>query len=181
MRFQAFRVVGWVLAATMAGAFATGARATELLVDQNNQPVPASRLSGHWLLVYFGYTQCHDVCPAALIRMKSVLTRLESSGSAVIPAFITLDPANDTPARLREFASRYNPRLLAMTGSAAAIADAASRFGVVWHPTGSNSDVDHTALWYLVSPDSRVVRLIYPTQSPDEIWAAIHAAVVGQH
>jgi cytochrome oxidase Cu insertion factor (SCO1/SenC/PrrC family) len=175
------RVVGWILAATLSCVFATGARAEERLVDQYNQPVPARRLSGHWLLVYFGYTQCHDVCPAALTRMKTVLTRLESSGSTVIPVFITLDPSNDTPARLREFADRFNPRLLALTGSSAAIADAASRFGVVWHPTGNRSDVDHTALWYLVSPDSRVVRMIYPTQSPGEIGAAIRAALADQH
>jgi protein SCO1 len=181
MKSRTLRVVGWILAATVTCVFATGARAKELLVDQYNQPVPPTRLSGHWLLVYFGYTQCHDVCPAALVQMKSVLTRLETSGSAVIPAFITLDPANDTPARLREFTTRFNPRLLAMTGSSAAVADAAARFGVVWHPTGHNSDVDHTALWYLVSPDSRVVRLIYPTQSPDEIWASIRAALMDQH
>lgn len=179
MKSGVCRVVGWMLFAAMTSVFAAEGPAANLLVDQYNQPVPPGRLTGHWLLVYFGYTRCHDVCPSALTRMKTVLTGLESSGPSILPVFITLDPA-DTPARLREFATRFNPRMLAMTGSPAAIAEAASRFGVVWHPSADKSDLDHGALWYLVSPDSRVVRFIHPTQSAAEITETIRATFPDQ-
>ena len=149
----------------------------DLLVDQYGHPVPAARLVGHWLLVYFGYTECPDICPAALTRMNSVLSLLGSSGPEILPVFITLDPGNDTPERLRIFSARFNSKLVALTGSPAAITEAASRFGIVWNRGAGSHGIDHEALWYVVSPDSEIVQVVHPVQQPDEIAQSILAAI----
>ena len=152
----------------------------DLLRDQYDRPVPAARLAGQWLLVYFGYAQCPDICPAALARLNVVLARMGPAASRVLPVFISLDPEHDTPARLKEFADRFNSRLLALTGTPSAVADAAARFGVVWRKSSGGRGVDHEALWYLVSPDSRIVRTVYPTQPIDEIVDGIRASLDGR-
>ncbi len=154
-----------------------GASQEDLLVDQFNSPVPPKRLAGHWLLVYFGYLQCPDICPAALTRMNQVLAQLGSQGAQILPIFITLDPDHDTPPKLRDFAARFNPRLLAITGSPAAVAEAASQFGVAWHRGAGPHELDHGALWYLVSPDNRVVRVVHPTQPVAEIAQTIRKSL----
>lgn len=155
----------------------SGASQEDLLVDQFNRPVPATRLAGHWLLVYFGYLHCPDICPAALTRMNQVLARLGPQGGQILPIFITLDPDHDTPPKLRDFATRFNPRLLALTGSPAAIAGTAAQFGVTWHRGVGPHDLDHGALWYLVSPENQVVRVIPPTLPVAEVADSIRRSL----
>lgn len=162
-------------------AFATAAmtegrpKADSRLIDQQGNRVGARELSGHWLLVYFGYASCPDICPAALSKMTAVLNQLDVRDNLVTPLFVSVDPAHDTPARLREFASNFHPRLRALTGSKAALADAAQTFGVPWSASGDG--IDHGVLMYLAAPDGRVVRTFHPEQGVTEILESVRTAL----
>ncbi len=163
-------VVGWSFAGPMLGAEQTQ------LIDQYGHPLAASDLAGHWLLVYFGYTSCKDVCPAALTKMTAVLDRLGPAADSILPLFVSLDPDHDSAGRLRDFAAQFHPRLLALTGSEAAVADAAETFGVPWKRRAPSSNlIDHGMLMYLAAPDGRVVQVLHPQQSVSDLTGQIQA------
>ena len=143
------------------------------LIDQSGRPVDARELSGHWLLVYFGYASCQEICPAALTTMTQLLGRLGPRANSVNPLFISLNPAHDTPAVLRDFISHFDPRIRALTGSSQTVSEAARRFEVPWKTTLRGAVSDHGTLFYLVAPDGRVVQLLHPQQSMDDLVAAI--------
>ena len=87
------------------------------LVDQNNAPFTAARLQGAPTLVYFGYTHCPDVCPVTLLQLAQVLK------SGVVPglrvAFISVDPARDTPPQLAQYVHAFDPDFIGLTGTPA--------------------------------------------------------------
>jgi protein SCO1 len=149
------------------------AAATETrLIDQFGRPLDARELNGRWLLVYFGYASCADICPAALTTMTAVLRGLGPLADTVDPLFVTLDPAHDSPEVLRAFAAHFHPRLRALTGSMQAVAQAALTFNVPWQHS-SSAVVDHGTLFYLVAPDGRVAQLLHPEQSIDDLVATL--------
>jgi protein SCO1 len=151
------------LAATPASPPAV-ARADDRLIDQYGHRVSPAELNGHWLLVYFGYADCPDLCPASLLRMRQLLDGLGAAGSGVVPVFVSVNPAADTPARLKAFAAQFHPRLRALTGSATAIADAARTFGVPVKRVEGRNLIDHGVFTYLAAPDGRVVATLHPSQ-----------------
>jgi protein SCO1/2 len=152
---------------------------SDLLIDQLGRPLPPSQLAGHVLLVYFGYTSCPDLCPAALTTMTAVMDRLGPAGVDVLPLFITVDPARDSVAVLHRYVSHFHPRLIALTGSPAAIADAARSFNVQFRAQPADAHggyaVDHSVLLYLADRTGRVVQTFHPQQSAAEIAAGIRA------
>jgi protein SCO1/2 len=161
-----------ILAALLAAAPLPLRAGESRLIDQDGHGVDASELGGHWLLVYFGYAGCREICPGALTTMGAVLNRLGPAGDAVEPVFVTLDPEHDSPAVLKAFAARFHPRLRALTGTAAAVADAAHTFEVAWR-RASATDIDHGMMLYLVAPDGRVAQVLHPQQSVVDLAAAI--------
>src|SRR5207244_687868 len=96
-----------ILALTVWLAFAPVApaenRADTVLVDQRGHEMPASSLKGHFLLVYFGYTSCPDVCPTALATMSRVLDLLHEDGRNLMALFVTVDPQRDTVEVMRTY------------------------------------------------------------------------------
>jgi cytochrome oxidase Cu insertion factor (SCO1/SenC/PrrC family) len=158
-----------VMSAGLAPCLAGGADSR--LIDQSGHTVSGDELNGHWLLVYFGYTTCREICPAALTSMSAVLNKLGAGGNALQPLFVTLDPTHDSPEVMRAFMAHFHPRIRGLTGSTAAIADAARTFNVPWQ--ANSNIVDHGTLFYLVAPDGRVVQMLHPQQPVDELVAAI--------
>jgi protein SCO1/2 len=112
--------------------FASGWRneARGVLIDQYGHPMPASKLSGHYLLVYFGYTSCPDICRAALATISRTLDLIGPQSENVLPLFVTVDPARDTVAVMRGYVAHFNRRLIGLTGSPGAIAAARKAFDV---------------------------------------------------
>ena len=144
------------------------------LIDQFGHPLAAHELAGRWLLVYFGYTSCPEVCPAALTKMSAVLDRLGPAADSILPLFVSLDP-RDSPTQLRDFASRFYPRLRALSGSSAAVADAAQTFGVPWQRRASARYIDHGMLMYLANPDGHIVATFHPQQPVSELVGQIQS------
>src|SRR5947209_17602610 len=91
------------------------------LTDQNGKRRTDADFRGKFMLVYFGFTYCPDVCPTDLQQMGLAVDRLGPAGDAVQPIFITLDPDRDTPEHLKDYMPLFHPRFVGLTGSAAAI------------------------------------------------------------
>ncbi len=112
--------------ATMGGSFT--------LTDQNGRRISDAAFAGKYRLVYFGYTFCPDVCPTDMATLGAGLRSFEASDPAraarVQPIFITVDPARDTPAVLRQFVSQFHPRFIGLTGSEDEIAQVARAYRI---------------------------------------------------
>ncbi len=110
---------------------------------------------GRWLLVYFGFTACADVCPTDLQQIALALDALGTAGAAVQPLFITLDPQRDTPQRLANYVAAFHPRLVGLTGSAHAIHDLAAAYLVYFRKVPgapAATAIDHAAFTLLLDP-----------------------------
>src|SRR5918995_1516482 len=96
------------------------------LIDQHGAEVTERDFAGRYMLVYFGYTYCPDVCPMSLANMTQALDLLPpTEAEQVVPVFITVDPERDTVEQLAEYAPLFHPRLVALTGSPGATKAAA--------------------------------------------------------
>src|SRR6476469_9886118 len=102
------------------------------LVDQNGRAVSDRDFAGRYRIVYFGYTHCPDVCPTDLATISQALNLFEKKdpvrAARVQPLFITVDPARDTPATLKDYLRAFHPRLIGLTGSEAQVAAAEKAF-----------------------------------------------------
>lgn len=151
--------------ARMGGAFS--------LVNQDGQTVTEKNFAGKYRLVYFGYTFCPDVCPVDVQLMGQALRILEKDdptrAAKIVPIFITVDPARDTPAVVKEFVSNFHPRMVGLTGSVAAVDDVAQRFGVAFMRDKPNAQgaylVDHARMIVLYGPQGEPIAFM--PQGPD--------------
>ena len=149
------------------------------LVDQTGKAVTEQDFAGKWMLLYFGYTYCPDVCPTELGTIAAAMDALGPQAEKVVPALITVDPQRDTPAQLAEYVSRFHPRMQGLTGTAEQVAEVARRYRV-YYARVNRADtteylMDHSSFVYLVGPDGRVRSLFRPEAGPDEIAAATRA------
>src|SRR6476660_5730160 len=102
------------------------------LVDQNGKTVTDRDFRGKYMLLFFGFTHCPDICPAELQVMSAALDELGSKANEVIPIFITLDPERDTPFVVSDYVMNFGPRFVGLTGSPEQIAEAAKAYRVVY-------------------------------------------------
>ena len=152
------------------------------LVDSNNQPISADQLQGKWWLVYFGFTFCPDACPLALADMTKVKTQLsEEMAEQIGFAFISVDPDRDSPARLKEYVSYFDPEFIAMTGDPAALEDLASKVGVVFivpeNPEDENYIVDHSTFMLLWNPQVNLKAILKAPHKPEQVADAIEKII----
>lgn len=147
------------------------------LTDHRGNRVTEASFRGRYMLIYFGYGFCLDVCPAELATMAAALDRLGDEAESVQPIFITVDPARDTPEFLREYVARFHPRLTGLTGSPDEIAAAAKVYMVYYARAKSadNSDylMDHTSFVYLMGPDGRYRTMFRRDTDPREMASKI--------
>ncbi len=128
------------------------------LVDQDGKTVTNTALEGKWLLIYFGYTHCPDACPTALNNIALALHDLGAQRGEVRPVFITIDPDRDTSKVMKDYITAFDAPILALTGTAAEIAQAAKDYRVYYakHPeAGGDYSMDHTSLIYVMDPQGR--------------------------
>jgi protein SCO1/2 len=151
------------------------------LVDQTGKPVTERDFAGRWMLVYFGYTYCPDVCPTELGTMAEAIDELGPLADKVTPVLITIDPQRDTPEHLADYVARFHPRLIGLSGTPEQVAEVARRYRVfyskVQRPDATDYLMDHSSFVYLVAPDGRVRSLFRPEAKPEEMAATIRAQV----
>ena len=98
------------------------------LIDHNGKPRTNEEFRGKLMLVYFGFTYCPDVCPTDLQNIGLALDQLGPAGEQIQPLFITVDPERDTAEHLKDYVPMFHPRLIGLTGDAAAIHAAAAAY-----------------------------------------------------
>ena len=101
------------------------------LIDQNGKRRTDADFRGKFMLVYFGFTYCPDVCPTDLQQMGLAVDRLGPAGDAVQPIFITVDPERDTAEHLKDYVAMFHSRFIGLTGDAAAIDEAARAYRAI--------------------------------------------------
>lgn len=127
------------------------------LVDLEGKECTNERFLGQWVLLYFGFTFCPDICPEELQKMTETVNILDANKKLpkVTPLFITIDPKRDTPAKLKSYLVDFHPRIVGLTGSEPAIKEAAKAYRVYYSkPDNQDEDylVDHTIIMYLINP-----------------------------
>jgi protein SCO1/2 len=146
------------------------------LVDQAEQPFTLDRLRDRWTLLFFGFTNCPDVCPSTLgvlARMDKMLQDLPAEHRPQI-AMVSVDPERDTPKQLASYVKFFSPSFTGITGSTAAI-DAFTRemgvpVAISKSDTGSYT-VDHSASIFLIDPEASLRALFSMPHEPDNIVA----------
>jgi protein SCO1/2 len=129
---------------------------------------------GRWLLVFFGYSSCPDVCPTTLFKIATALQTLGPDAAKLQPVFITVDPQRDTPEVLEEYTRSFDQRIVGLTGTSDQIAAAAQEYGAysVRHHTGSAGEdyaIAHSSYLYLMNPRGQFVRGVDAGTSADHL------------
>ncbi len=139
------------------------------------EPMALSDFRGKYTLLYFGYTNCPDVCPLTLAEMRDALQRLGDKADKVQPLFVTLDPERDTPERMAAYLKYFYPTLVGLAGSLEQIQELATRFGIFFEKRASESAggyfVDHTSVVLVIDPEGRL-RGIFPNGVTGEQMAS---------
>lgn len=148
------------------------------LTDQTGRRVSNGDFRGRFMLIYFGFTRCLDTCPVDLPVLAQALDALGPLAEKIAPLFISVDPANDTPAVLAAYVANFHPRLIGLSGSEAEIASVAKAYRVhrrkltqAHHGHGEYT-IDHGSLTYLMGPDGQFLTLL-PHQTAPERMAAV--------
>ncbi|MCS7083551.1 MAG: SCO family protein [Aquificaceae bacterium] len=146
------------------------------LKDQDGQSRSLSSITrdGSIVLLFFGYTNCPDICPDSLSKMQKTIELLKKDSSRVKAVFISVDPERDTPAVLKCYMSYFGPSFIGLTGKPEEIASVAKAYNAYYTKVKSDSAlgylIDHTATIYLITPDMKV-KLLYTMnkQEPKKI------------
>jgi protein SCO1/2 len=132
------------------------------LQDGSGKQVTDRDFRGKYMLVYFGYTFCPDVCPTTLNEVADALDHLGPKADRLQPIFITVDPKRDTPAVVKQYTAAFTPRLVGLTGTPEQVAEVAKEYRVYYaeHRTGpgpNDYSMDHSSILYLMGPDGRFI------------------------
>lgn len=130
-------------------------------VDGDGKPVTLSQFKGQVVVLFFGYTQCPDVCPTTLTEVAEAKRLLGPKGDKVVGLFVTLDPQRDTPQLLKNYTASFGPHFVgAHAGSAEQLAAAAKEFRVYYKKvegkTPGSYTMDHTAASFVYDPQGRL-------------------------
>ena len=147
------------------------------LIDQDGKPITDQDMKGRPFLVFFGFTHCPDVCPTALFEVSELMRALGKDADRTSALFITVDPERDTPAKLKDYLSSFDPRVRAATGDRAAIDAVEKAYRVyakkVPSEKGDDYSMDHTALVYLMDKQGRFVAPFSLKRTPAEAAAEL--------
>jgi len=153
------------------------------LTDQDGHRRSDTDFRGRYVLVYFGYSFCPDVCPTTLGIMADAYAKLGASKGRIVPLFVTLDPERDTAKVLKAYLSAFGPEFIGLTGSADAIRRTAQEYRVYYskHPLPNGAyAVDHTSVIYLMGPDGKFITFYGEAAlSPDSLAADLRNRVPG--
>ena len=131
------------------------------LTDFDGKPRTLADFKGKAVVLFFGFTQCPDVCPTTMTELAQVKKLLGADGDKVQGLFVSIDPERDTPAVLKEYMQNFDPSFLGLyAGSPEALAALAKDFKVYYKkvdgPTPTSYTMDHTAASFVYDPEGRL-------------------------
>lgn len=153
------------------------------LTDHHGQERTLADFKGKVVTIFFGYTQCPDVCPTALSGMSTVMQELGPEADRVQVLFVTVDPERDTPELLAQYVPVFDARFLGLYGTPEKIAEVAKEFRVFYRKSGDlagHYTIDHTAGTYVFGPDGRPRLYVKHAEDPQVVVADIKALLAGK-
>lgn len=128
------------------------------LKDPDGRERTLADYKGKYVLMFFGFTQCPDVCPTALARATEIRKELGKAGEKLQVLFITVDPERDTPPLLREYTAAFDPSFVGLSGDLARTREVADEFKIIYKkvPSGESYTMDHTALSYVLDTEGKM-------------------------
>ena len=141
------------------------------LTASHGQKISPKNFEGKFIMLYFGYTFCPDVCPATLSELRGALELLGNQANEVQTIMISVDPERDTPEMLAEYVTHFHPSFIGVTGTPEEIAEVATLYGIFYEAhEGTEATgylVDHTAT-VMVIDQSGHLKLVFPFGTPAE-------------
>lgn len=153
------------------------------LVDQNGKVVDESLLKGKWNAVFFGFTWCPDICPGTMQALTATSDELGSKADDLRIVFISVDPARDTPEKVKEWVDAQGAPAgtVGLTGTPEQVAAAAKAYRVVYEKAGEGDAylVNHSTAIYLMDPKGRFKRVLAYGMTPEQMADQIRTAMRG--
>lgn len=147
------------------------------LTDQNGNRFQLSGQRGKIVLLFFGYTSCADACPTMMAKLKSVSKSLGAGWKQVLPVFVSVDPARDTPAALKKYLEYFSISAVGLTGKKEEIDRVVEQYGASYEIEKSDSamgyHVNHSTYVYLIDQSGEVKSRFKHTDRPDVIASAV--------
>lgn len=147
----------------------------DFTLSSGDGTVSLASLSGHPVILYFGYTYCPDVCPVGLAVIRDAL-QSDPSFVNVKALFVTVDPERDTASRLAEYVAFFHSNIIPLRGSEAEIKTVAQSYGTYFMrgtQAGETYAVDHTAYFYLIDAGGELVRVLDHATTPEQLADAL--------
>lgn len=144
------------------------------LTDETGHEVTDADFTGKYMLIYFGFTSCPDVCPTELQAMTTAIDALGAAGDNIQPVLVSVDPERDTPEVLAPYVKQFSPRLKGLTGTPDQLAAVAKEYKVFYEKVKdeTSSDdytMDHSSVVYLMGPDGKFLTFFGPGTTPDKM------------
>ena len=149
------------------------------LTDQNGRTRTEEDFRGRYMLVYFGYTYCPDICPSSLATLsrglEALAERAPEKAEAIVPVFITVDPERDDVETMASYVPHFHDRLVGLTGTPEQIAEVTKEYRIYYRKVeeeGVGSDgylMDHSSFIYLMGPEGTYITHFAHDAPVDEI------------
>lgn len=193
LRAAAAGVAGGLLVACDRGGGRPAFRSTDVtgadygkalaLTDHTGTPRTLADWRGKVVVLFFGFTQCPDVCPTTLATMADVMKRLGPQADRVQVLFVTVDPERDTPAVIGPYVTAFDPRFVGLYGDRDATARAAREFKVFYQKVPGKTEgtygIDHTAASYVIDAQGRLRLYVRHQQTAEDLAADLERLLAG--
>lgn len=153
------------------------------LTTHENKPFTENDLLGRWSLIYFGFTNCPDICPEELDKMSAAVNELDKEhGPIVQPIFISVDPARDSVSQVARYVSEFHPRLIGLTGDYSAVKAACKAYRVYFStPKDAKATddylVDHSIFFYFMDPHGKFVDAFGKVTSVEDVVSRVQKEI----
>jgi|AntRauTorcE11897_2_1112592.scaffolds.fasta_scaffold00528_19 protein SCO1/2 len=141
------------------------------LQDEKGEPFTPEDLKGHWTFAFVGYTNCPDICPAAMASLRKIESLLPANLPQPEYLLITADPEHDTPEKLRDYVGFFGDNFHGATGELSVLRNLATSLGAVFVHREVEGDllVEHSGHFALINPDGEMAAIFQPPHSPEDI------------
>ncbi len=151
------------------------------LTDQDGKPFTKTQLSGHWTLLFPGFTHCPDVCPTTLAFLKQLHSKLAAENKPVSVVFLSVDPERDQPKQLASYVHYFNPSFTGVTAGEPELGRFAQGLGIAYAKvpgkTADTYSMDHSAAMVLINPRAQIAGYFTPPHTLDAMSADLAAVM----
>lgn len=152
------------------------------LVDQDGKTVTAADYAGKYRLMFFGFTNCPDVCPTTLQMIADAWKAAPDLAGKVRVMLVSVDPERDTPAALKQYVTYFDPSFIGLTGTPEQVGAVLKAYGVYakkvpLEDSALKYTMDHSAFIYLYGPDGVFITAFDPNVTPEDFAAKLKAAI----